>query len=112
MSNLENFLTAWREWSPPSAPNTQYRCYHDAQGRPLQYTTEHLPGTWIEVNAKEFSLASRHMRVRDGRLIPWRSEIRQKLCPGSAGTACAIAHVAITVPETEPYQRWHTRTYD
>lgn len=112
MSSVETLMSVLAQWSEPAAQEIEYRCYHDDQGRPLEYTTEHKSGSWIAVTLQEFSMASRRMRVRDGRLVAWRSEINQKLCPSIQGTACAPDYVAITVQEHEPHQRWQVKTYD
>ena len=88
-----------------------FRLYHDAAGEPITYSMEHLPGTYIDVDAETYARAPMNVRVRDGRLIELKSAVR-RLAPGATGTACHPDNVAIVVAETEPHQRWSMKTYE
>jgi hypothetical protein len=88
-----------------------WRLYHDEEGKPITYSMEHLPGTYINVDAETYARASFAVKVKDGRLIEL-ARLEQRLMPGDTGTPCYPDNVAIVVPETEPHQRWSMKTYE
>jgi len=96
----------------PQTPTVFYRLYHDDQGRPLFYSMEDLPGTYIEIDQDTFCRSSPWVRVRDGQLCiyePWKH--RQKLRPDSQGTACCAEDVAIVTQDCTN-QKWSRTQYD
>ena len=95
---------------PEPRPIFWHLYYNDA-GEPITYSMEHLPGTYIEVDAETYARAPMNVRVRDGQLIELKSAVR-RLAPTDTGTACHPNNVAIVVAETEPYQRWSMKTYE
>lgn len=110
-------MTTWAELQImlqqiPTPQPVFYRLYHDDQGRPLCYSMEDIPGTYIEIDQHTFSRSSPWVRVRDGKLRiyePWAP--KQKLQPSDQGTACCVEDVAIVVTHG-PHQRWSRRQHD
>jgi hypothetical protein len=112
---MVHFITTERagvfdiEWPEPKP--VFYRLYHDADGRPLFYTMEDEPGTYIEIDQAAYTRSNMRVRVRDGKLteVAWRTT--QKLTPGETGTPCDPRNVAI-VTQTTPCTKWSKRTYE
>ena len=88
-----------------------WRLYHDEEGKPIIYSMEHLPGTYIDVDAETFARASFTVKVKDGQLIEL-AKLEQRLAPSDTGTPCHPDNVAIVVSKTEPHQRWSMKTYE
>lgn len=98
--------------SMPEARPQSYRLYHDDLGRPVCYSMEELPGTWIEIDQNAFVRSSPWVRVKNGRLeehVPWLTT--KKLQPGLSGTACCPHDVAIVVSDTN-HQKWSVKYHD
>jgi hypothetical protein len=88
-----------------------FRLYYDEDGRPITYTMEDLPGTYIDIDAKIYAQSPLNVRVQDGQIIELKQAI-QKLVPSDVGTPCHPDNVAIVVSETEPHQRWSMKTHE
>ena len=88
-----------------------WRLYYDTEGKPITYSMEDLPGTYINVSAEAYAQASHDVRVHDGQLKELK-RLSYKLVPSDTGTPCYPDNVAIVVDETEPHQRWSMKTYD
>lgn len=86
-----------------------YRLYYDADGLPIVYTQEDLPGTYIDVDPETFAISSMNVRVVDNKLIKYNRVI-QKLMPSDTGTPCHPDNVAIVVREDQPHQKWSMKT--
>ena len=95
----------------PEPLPVSWRLYYDAEGAPITYSMESLPGTYIEVDAETYARMPMNVRVRDGRLIELKSAVR-RLAPSDTGTPCYPNNVAIVVDETEPHQRWSMKTHE
>jgi hypothetical protein len=93
----------------PEPQPVSYRLYYNEAGEPITYSMEHLPGTYIEVDAETYACAPFNVLVKNERLIELKNTV-QKLRPGETGTPCYPNNVAIVVPETEPHQRWSMKT--
>lgn len=104
----KNFLEFWQNYQWPEVKSIEYRLYHDAQGRPLFYTMDELPGDYILVDQETYIHGSFGVRVIDGRLVVLPSTFTvQKLQPGMpAGTACDARDVCVVVGEDQPHIKW------
>lgn len=109
--NEDEFWAAIRNMPEPE-PVT-FRLYYNSTGHPLFYSMEHLPGTYIEVDAETFALGNMRVRVRDNKIVPvtWKTTV--KLIPNDTGTPCHPDDVSIVVPETYyGHQKWSKQTYE
>lgn len=86
-----------------------YRLYYEGE-RPLFYSMEDLPGTYIEVTPEQYARGLMRVCVRDGKIVPITWQTAQKLTPSDLGTLCHLQDVAIVVKENGTY--WSKRTYE
>ena len=96
----------------PEPLPVSYRLYHDDQGRPLFYSMETVPGTYIEIDQTTFARGASNVRVRDGKLIEITWATTTKLVPGNSGSPCHPDNVAVIVTEDQPHTKWSKRTYE
>jgi len=89
-----------------------FRLYYDDQGRPLFYSMEDCPGTYIEIDQATFARSASNMRVRDGKLVEVTWSTTTKLVPGNSGSPCHPDNVAVIVAEDQPHTRWSKQTYE
>ena len=96
----------------PEPLPVSYRLYHDDQGRPLFYSMETVPGTYIEIDQTTFARSASNVRVRDGKLIEITWATTTKLVPGNSGSPCHPDNVAVIVTEDQPHTKWSKKTYE
>ena len=110
--NTENFLEFWRSFQWPEIQPVIYRLYHDDDGRPIIYTMEDLPGTYIEVDQATYTHASFDVKVVDGKLVIIPPVITaKKLQPSQdQGTPCDPRDVCVVVDNTVKHQKWSITT--
>ena len=95
----------------PEPEPVLFRLYYDAEGEPITYSMEDLPGTYIEVDAETYARSPMNVRVRNEQLIELKSAVR-RLAPTDTGTPCYPNNVAIVVPEDELHQHWSMKTHE
>ncbi len=104
----------WKRWPgyPRPAP-IFYRLYYDSNtGRPLFYSMEDLPGTYIDIDQATYTRNSMRLRVVNGQIQEQQWRVLEKLVPSEQGTACDPWSVAVVVESDRPNQRWSKRTYE
>ena len=95
----------------PEPQTVSWRLYYNETGEPITYSMEHLPGTYIDVDAETYARAPWNVRIQDGHLIEIKPAMR-RLVPSDTGTPCHPDNVAIVVSKTEPHQQWSMKTHE
>ena len=110
--NTENFLEFWQRFQWPDIHPITYRLYHDDEGRPIIYTMEDLPGTYVEVDQATYIYGSFGVRIIDGKLVTIKSPITaKKLQPSQdQGTPCDPRDVCVIVDHSVTHQKWNMTT--
>jgi len=110
--NTENLLEFWQSFQWPEIQPVTYRLYHDDEGRPIIYTMEDLPGTYIEVDQATYIHGSFGVRVIDGKLTILEPAITaKKLQPSQdQGTPCDPRDVCVVVDHDAEHQKWNITT--
>ena len=109
-NNTENFLEFWQSFQWPEIQPVTYRLYYDDEGRPIIYTMEDLPGTYIEVDQATYIYGSFGVKVVEGKLIIIQPAITaKKLQPSqNQGTPCDPRDVCVVVDHSENHQKWNS----
>lgn len=89
-----------------------YRLYYDAQGVPLFYSMEDVPGTYIEIDQATYNRNASNVRVRDGKIVELTWKTTARLEPSNTGTPCHPQDVAIVVDQKQSHQCWSKQTYE
>lgn len=76
-----------------------YRLYYDAEGRPITYSMDALPGNYIDIDAETFARGPLNVRVIDGKLKCITQKTSEKLVPSDTGTLCHDNDVSIVVKD-------------
>jgi hypothetical protein len=95
----------------PQPQTVSWRLYHNAEGEPITYSMEDLPGIYIEVDAETFARSPWNVRVQHGKLVE-RKPQRYRYQPADTGTPCHPDNVLIVVPESQPHQKWKLKVYE
>jgi len=110
----EDFWAVLNDWQNSPEPDTSpvRRLYYDEQGKPLFYSADDLPGTYLDVDVCTFMAASMQVRVQAGKLIKldryWHVN---KLVPDpESGACCSMQDISVVVDASEPHQRWSLKT--
>jgi hypothetical protein len=104
--NTKIFLDFFANYKWPEPRPVSYRLYHDADGLPLFYSTEDLPGTWIEISHRDYELRDEKVRVVQGKLKHLSVATVKRMRASEFGTACHPEDITIVVGEGQPHQRW------
>lgn len=102
----ENDLWALLSQMPEPKP-VSYRLYYNEHGEVLFYSTEDVPGNYIEIDQQMYSLSPTNIRIVDGQIKVIKTATVLKLVPGGdVGTACRPTDVSIVVDASEPHTNW------
>ena len=105
----------WQQVEPllvTQQPNIFYRLYYDKDsGRPLFYSMEDLPGTWIEIDRATFAAGDTKIKVRNNQIIPDQLGSINKLVPAEFGVCCYKHDITIVSSHSET-QHWNLKYYD
>jgi len=103
-----NFWEVMRSFEWPEPKPISYRLYHDADGRPVIYSMEDLPGTYIEVDPETYTRASHHVRVRDGKLVELKpkTSVTKLTKDTHSGMPCDPKDVCVVVDEKQAHTKW------
>ena len=115
MSNetTDNFWAIFNNWTPNTPPVIFRRLYHDAQGMPLCYTMEDLPGLYIDVDPIAYVTASMTVRVVAGQLVKIDINSQsKKLVPIFPGTCCDPQDICVVVDAAQIHTQWSLKNYD
>lgn len=110
----QNFWSVLQHFQWPDPEPVAYRLYHDDQGRPLFYSMEDLPGTYIEVDQDTYVRSPFNVVVRAARLIELKPSVQvSRLCPSTdSGVCCDHRDVCVVVTSDRPHQKWKKVTND
>jgi hypothetical protein len=107
----DNFWIAFASWNPEPPRPVYFRLYYDAQGDPICYSQEDLPGNYIDVSPLDFAISSRNVRVVNGQLVKIQPAQKiMKLIPAATGTPCHALDVTVVVQSQA--QHWKRKTYE
>jgi len=117
MSNLattQNFIDVMENFPWPEPKPISYRLYHDDQGRPLFYSMEDLPGTYIEVDQTTYVISPGNVKVVDGKLIviPLGTSVTKLQPDATQGVMCDPRDICVVVDGDVPHQRWRQHGND
>jgi hypothetical protein len=95
----------------PEPVTATYRLYYDDLGRPITYTSELLPGNYIEIDQQTCSRGPLNVRVVNGELVTVEPKPTvTKLAVTDTGTACHPDNVAVVVDVAQPHVKWSIQT--
>ena len=95
----------------PAVSPLFYRLYYDADGYPLYFSMEDLPGNYIEIDQETYARNNSRVRVVDGKIQEHVQHNVYKLVPSNTGFACYPSNVAIVVSAEQPNTKWSKRAY-
>ena len=110
----QNFWSVIENFQWPDPEPVTYRLYHDDQGRPLIYTMEVLPGTYIEVDQPTYIHGSHQVLIKNGKLIVLepRTQVSKLAKDPDSGMSCDTRDVCVIVGCDKPHQKWKKTTND
>jgi len=109
----DNFWAVFNNWAHDTPAVIFRRLYHDAQGMPLFYTMEDLPGLYIDVDPIVYVTASMTVRVVAGQLVKIDINSQsKKLVPISPGTCCDPQDICVVVDAAQIHTQWSLKNYD
>jgi hypothetical protein len=97
----------------PEEIPTLRRLYYNDSGEPLFYSTEDLPGNYIDIDPETFSRASSQVRVRNGQIVSTTTHrVTKKLVPANHGIACDSRDVCVVVDTKQSHTKWTIKNYE
>lgn len=110
----DNFWQTWHTFDWPEPKPITYRLYHDAQGRPVMYTMEDLPGSYIEVDKETYVQAPSNVLIQDGKLTVLEPKVLVSTMRPNAttGTPCHVRAVTVVVNAEQPHRKWSMQSHE
>jgi hypothetical protein len=97
----------------PETKESICRLYYGENGEPLFYSTEDLPGNYIDIDQETFARASSRVQVKNGQLISTVTrKISKKLVPSTNGVACDHRDVCVVVDSAQENTKWTLKIYE
>ena len=109
MAYTMNEQEFWAALTPVETKPVLYRLYYDAQGNPLFYSQEDLPGNYVDVTREIYVNPPTHLRVVNNNIVVLDTTSVKRLYPTTGGTPCHPMDISIVVKETEPNITWSLR---
>jgi hypothetical protein len=107
--NEQVFLDFWQHYQWPKIKPLIRRLYYDELGSPLFYTTEDLPGNYIDVTPEQMRDADMNIRVIKGKLVSLLPKsMVKKLRPSDQGTPCDPNDITL-IRHTDPNTKWQMK---
>lgn len=89
-----------------------YRLYYHADGTPICYSMEDLPGNYIEIDVETYHRGSSNVRVVDGQVKEIKlAGLVKKLIPSDHGISCDPRDICI-VTDSQKNTKWSIKTYE
>jgi hypothetical protein len=110
--STDNFFAAFDLLACEPAPEpVVFKLYYNDLGYPVTYTTENLPGQYIEITGAEYHLSNMNVRVKNNKIVEVAVINSKKLTPDVVGTSCSIDDICIVVPSTQLNRKWKLKNY-
>lgn len=88
----------------------EFRLYYDAEGNPIAYSSEDLPGNYLVVTQELYAEGRYDIKIIDGEIIPLSGfTYYNKIVPSDSGIACRADNALIVDPESDC--TWGIKTY-
>jgi len=88
----------------------EFRLYYDAEGKPITYASEDLPGDYLVVDQNFYAQGRYDIRIIDGEIVFLNEfEYYNKVVPSKSGTACHPDNALLIEPKSTVF--WSTKTY-
>ena len=88
----------------------EFRLYYDAEGNPVTYATEDLPGDYLIVDQHTYAQGRYDIKIIDGEVVPLKDFVYyNKIIPSDSGTACHPDNALLIDAESTVF--WSTKTY-
>lgn len=87
----------------------EFRLYYDAEGDPLYYACEDLPGEYIIVDQETYAQGRYDIKIIDGEITLLSEFVYyNKMAPSDSGTACHRNNALIIAPDSKTL--WSLKT--
>ena len=90
----------------------QYRVYYDAAGKVVTYTTEDLPGNWIQVTPMQFAEARSDAVVVAGKLTTKHNQVVLYKLVKNLSTGTATSKYDINILTDSGCNYWNLQQND
>jgi hypothetical protein len=94
--------------NPPA--ELKFRLYYDAEGNPITYASEDLPGDYLVVDQDTYAQGRYDIKIIDGEIVPLKDFVYyNKMIPSDSGTACHSDNALLIDAASTAF--WSTKTY-